>query len=372
MALFILKPVLWNTNGYLRPSGVKASKSSFPGTNGYGHEEWNNSPHLEFKEKGLAFRAFHTESVGKAPVAENAGQTFVFMTARHDGIQQLVGIAGNAKFLEEKNERIHLAKKLDIGSFADDAWALPSVKALGRAHFKNIWGKDLHWIPNWICPAEFFLWFDKPVTLDPIQLIGKTVLPTMFASYMSIEREVAAKVMNMVPEAQRLEVWVNLMDAMQSAPEEFFAPQEGDTKTNSTTRLAEYQARVGQGIYRQRVMQKWERTCSVTGLGCAALVKASHVKPWKASTSSERLDGDNGLLLAAHLDALFDRGLISFDGEGAMLLSDRLPLEEQAYFRLPQSLRKPPNARLRQFLKYHREHIFGKQPVTSTGRLKHK
>lgn len=372
MALFILKPVLWNTNGYLRPSGVKASKTSFPGTNGYGHEEWNNSPRLEFKEKRLAYRAFHTESVGKAPVAENAGQTFVFMTASHDGVQQLVGVAGNAKFLANMDERTHLAAKLDIGSFADDAWSLPGVKALGRARFKKIWGKDLHWIPNWICPAEFFLWFDEPITLNPRQLIGKNALPMMFASYMPLEREVAAKVMNMVPEAQRLEAWTSLMDAMQSAPEEFIAPQEGDTRANSTTRLAEYQARVGQGIYRQRVMQKWDRTCSVTGLGCSALVKASHVKPWKASTSSERLDGDNGLLLAAHLDALFDRGLISFDEQGTMLLSDQLPAEEQAYFGLPQSLRKPPNTRLRQFLGYHREHLFGKQPITNTGRPKRK
>jgi putative restriction endonuclease len=41
------------------------------------------------------------------------------------------------------------------------------------------------------------------------------------------------------------------------------------------------------------------------GLTTRALLRASHIKPWSQSTDSERLDPANGILLAAHIDALF-------------------------------------------------------------------
>ena len=93
MALFVQKPVFWNTNNYSAPSGVFAT-SGYPKENGYGHEEWNNSSRLLLRRGTQRFRVFHTEKLGSAPVIENAGQTFVFMTASHNGIQQLVGIEG--------------------------------------------------------------------------------------------------------------------------------------------------------------------------------------------------------------------------------------------------------------------------------------
>jgi len=41
-------------------------------------------------------------------------------------------------------------------------------------------------------------------------------------------------------------------------------------------------------------------------------LKASHIKAWKDCTSTqERLDSNNGLLLCANHDALFDQYLIS-------------------------------------------------------------
>ena len=57
-------------------------------------------------------------------------------------------------------------------------------------------------------------------------------------------------------------------------------------------------------------MEYWDSKCAVTGLAIPELLKASHIKPWKDSTDEERLDIFNGLLLAPHLDAAFDRGFI--------------------------------------------------------------
>lgn len=60
MALFIQKPVFWNTKGYQRPSGVIAT-SGYPQQTGYGHEEWNNSPKILLTTStGQSYRVFNT------------------------------------------------------------------------------------------------------------------------------------------------------------------------------------------------------------------------------------------------------------------------------------------------------------------------
>lgn len=51
---------------------------------------------------------------------------------------------------------------------------------------------------------------------------------------------------------------------------------------------------------------------------------ASHIKPWRLCTDAERLDPKNGLLLMAHIDALLDRGLISFASGGNLLVANSL------------------------------------------------
>jgi putative restriction endonuclease len=54
------------------------------------------------------------------------------------------------------------------------------------------------------------------------------------------------------------------------------------------------------------------------------------LKPWaKCATDAERLDAYNGLLLAAHLDAAFDAGLISFADDGAILFSPQFAMEDR-------------------------------------------
>jgi hypothetical protein len=80
--------------------------------------------------------------------------------------------------------------------------------------------------------------------------------------------------------------------------------------------------RVGQDVFREALLSYWGGCCAVTGVAEPRLLRASHIKPWaKCDTDAERLDVYNGLLLAAHLDAAFDAGLISFDDDGAIIFS---------------------------------------------------
>jgi hypothetical protein len=60
--------------------------------------------------------------------------------------------------------------------------------------------------------------------------------------------------------------------------------------------------------------------------GIKSWLRASHIKPWRTSDDTEKQDGDNGLLLVPHVDALFDKGLISFADDGSILLSEKLDL----------------------------------------------
>lgn len=95
---------------------------------------------------------------------------------------------------------------------------------------------------------------------------------------------------------------------------------QADTTVPDTERKAVILARRGQGLFKQRVMQI-ESACRLTGVSHVEHLRASHCKPWRDSTHSERLDGENGLLLTPNADHLFDRGFIGFDDSGDVLIS---------------------------------------------------
>ncbi len=116
------------------------------------------------------------------------------------------------------------------------------------------------------------------------------------------------------------EIW-RLTRALPIEPLRVFEAQTRDLpRTTEAERLVIQ--RVGQNVFREALMTYWDGRCAVTRVAHPALLRASHIKPWaKCETDAERLDVYNGLLLAAHLDAAFDAGLISFSDEGAILFS---------------------------------------------------
>ena len=120
-------------------------------------------------------------------------------------------------------------------------------------------------------------------------------------------------------------------------------------------------ARIGQGKFRQQVMQMWRNGCAVTGCQIAPILRASHIKAWRdCANKQERLDPDNGLMLSANLDALFDRGLISFAENGNMLVAADISEVDRKRLGLGLPLKIRPSARQSRYLKYHREaHGFG-------------
>jgi len=132
-----------------------------------------------------------------------------------------------------------------------------------------------------------------------------------------------------------------------------------DRSLQDTEREALVQARRGQGVFRTNV-QTIERACRVTKVEQREHLIASHVKPWRDSSNDERLNGENGLLLTPTIDHLFDKGFISFENRGNLIIS---PVAD------PTSLERmgiPIQGALnvgafsegqRRFLEYHRDNV---------------
>lgn len=92
---------------------------------------------------------------------------------------------------------------------------------------------------------------------------------------------------------------------------------------SETEKEAIIKSRRGQGVFRLNSIKLW-KTCSVTGFTKSNVLIASHIKPWKVSVNAERVDHFNSLLLVPSLDKLFDKGYISFEPGGKILISDKI------------------------------------------------
>lgn len=146
-----------------------------------------------------------------------------------------------------------------------------------------------------------------------------------------------------------------------SLPNEPLREFEAKTKNLPTSTEIERLVvqRVGQNIFRDALIDYWGGACAVTGVADTSLLRASHIIPWaKCQSDEERLNAYNGLLLAAHLDAAFDAGLISFNDDGRILFSPNFAKSDQLAIGInsEMTLRKIASDHLTR-LQWHRENI---------------
>lgn len=115
--------------------------------------------------------------------------------------------------------------------------------------------------------------------------------------------------------------------------------------------------RIGQDIFRDKLMTYWQGRCPLTGITDPALLRASHIIAWKDCTSdADRLDVHNGLLLSALWDAAFDRGLVTFDDDGLPQFSPKLSETARAELRWQSPI--PLTDKHRARLVWHRAEAF--------------
>lgn len=130
------------------------------------------------------------------------------------------------------------------------------------------------------------------------------------------------------------------------------------TDIGATQKLQLINARRGQGLFRANV-RLHEKKCRVTHVADPEHLRASHIKPWKDSSDSEKIDGSNGLMLAPHIDHLFDRGFISFDDNGDLLVATTLSeMVADAWAMVAGTNVGIFTDKQRAFLDYHRRQVF--------------
>lgn len=135
------------------------------------------------------------------------------------------------------------------------------------------------------------------------------------------------------------------------------AVEDSLTAQNQTERDALIKARIGQGKYREALKAYWNG-CAVTGCTVDVLLVSSHIKPWSVDKEA-RLDVYNGLLLSPTLDQAFDKGLISFDDDGLIMLSPELSEDDLQRLHLNPSLRlRKIESQHRPYLDWHRANLF--------------
>ncbi len=121
-------------------------------------------------------------------------------------------------------------------------------------------------------------------------------------------------------------------------------------------------ARIGQGLYRQKLFEKYNGCCCVTGIDQPKLLIASHIKPWSVCNDIERLDIENGFLLSANIDKLFDSGLITFHNNGKMYISTLVGKENEERLHISNNsiANLQGSKKLYHYLEYHRDVLFVK------------
>jgi hypothetical protein len=193
---------------------------------------------------------------------------------------------------------------------------------------------------------------------DGLQSVYLAEVPTNLARLLikllqEAENDIHLDLPHTIEASNRDQVIVQLEDVLEASIEE-----SPDIETAEKEQIIK--ARRGQGRFRENV-QNFEKACRVLGISNARFLIASHIKPWRVAMNTERLDGENGLLLSPNIDFLFDRGFISFADDGALLIS---PVADKDCLR---RLRVPVDGaftvggfsqKQQEYLSYHRRNIF--------------
>jgi len=131
-------------------------------------------------------------------------------------------------------------------------------------------------------------------------------------------------------------------------------------RPNITERQGLVKSRVGQGYYRQQIIEKWNGKCPISGIDIIPILISSHIIPWSESNDDERLDVENGILLSPLYDALFDKHLISFKDDGKIIISNQIKNENRKRLNLSEDIKINVSKGMVRYLEKHRQELMGK------------
>lgn len=121
--------------------------------------------------------------------------------------------------------------------------------------------------------------------------------------------------------------------------------------------LRKSKKRISQGVFRERILRAYGRTCALSRETCPTVLEASHIQPFYSERSNH---AQNGICLRVDLHRLFDAGLISIGVNREVLvsssiLSDRVKGWEGKRIQVPNNLASQPSEAA---LSFHRTTVF--------------
>lgn len=131
--------------------------------------------------------------------------------------------------------------------------------------------------------------------------------------------------------------------------------EEDYVNFSAKEREAIVKVRVGQSKFRENLRKRYDNRCCLCGLSVEPLLVASHIKEWSVSSPEEKADVNNGLLLCPNHDALFDKHLISFDGNGNILINKKLTSTEMSKLNINNDMKIAVSEMMMQYMNYHRK-----------------
>lgn len=133
-----------------------------------------------------------------------------------------------------------------------------------------------------------------------------------------------------------------------------------DTTISENEKERLIKARVGQGTYREKLLEECP-FCPFTLINDERLLIASHIKPWVKSNDKEKTDPKNGFIFTPTYDKLFDRGFITFNDDKSLVVSPWLsPMNQKRLGIYTGKFIEKLNLdkKRKEYLKYHRENVF--------------
>jgi len=118
--------------------------------------------------------------------------------------------------------------------------------------------------------------------------------------------------------------------------------------------------RIGQQYFRKNVIEECFGKCVVTKVKEQepSILIASHIKPWIDSSDIEKVHGGNGLLLAPHIDKLFDSGLITFDDSRKIVISRILSIGVKKSWNIDVDSAFSLTKAQQNFMIFHQDNVF--------------
>ena len=122
-----------------------------------------------------------------------------------------------------------------------------------------------------------------------------------------------------------------------------------------------------QSLFRNNLFAKYGVRCAVCGKTIEKVLIASHIKPASKCDVIEKANCENGIVLCALHDKLFDRYLITFDCQSGKLIYAEILKEKLKKYQLEQDFCLPQEYLTKErktFLKYHNKVFFDKNHKT--------